>query len=84
MCLCFSLTGDLPFVRSGRQGSVCVCLCFSLTGDLPFVRSGRQGSVYRCVYTFVISTIRHFIYTYAILSQKHQGNRTSEAKKTRV
>ena len=51
VCLCFSLTGDLPFVRSGRQGSVCVCLCLSLTGDLPFVRSGRQGSV--CVLVFV-------------------------------
>ena len=24
MYLCFSLTGDLPFVWSGRQGSMCV------------------------------------------------------------
>ena len=37
----------------------------------------------RCTYTFIISTIRHFIYNYAIFSQKHQGNRTSAAKKTR-
>ena len=52
MCVyvCFSLTGDLPFVRSGRQGCVCVYVCFSLTGDLPFVRSGRQGRVWICVF----------------------------------
>ena len=49
--VCLSLTGDLPFVRSGRQRRVCVYVCFSLTGDLPFVRSGRQGCV--CVYMFL-------------------------------
>ena len=48
MYVCFSLTGDLPFVRSGRQGCMCVYVCFSLTGDLSFVRSGRQGIM--CVY----------------------------------
>ena len=40
----FSLTGDLPFVRSSRQSSVHVY--FSLTGNLPFVRSCRQGWVH--------------------------------------
>ena len=38
--MCLSLTGDLPSVRSGRQG---FCVCLSLTGDLPSVWSGRQG-----------------------------------------
>ena len=43
----FSLTGDLPFVRSGRQGWVGVY--FSLTGDLPFVGLvGRDGCV--CIF----------------------------------
>ena len=38
----FSLTGDLPFVRSGRQGWVRVNV--SLTADLPFVGPvGRDG-----------------------------------------
>ena len=61
MCVyvCFSLTGDLPFVRSGRQGCVCVYVCFSLTGEVPFVRSGRQRHV--CVYTCVFSDRRSAI-----------------------
>ena len=38
VCVCVSLTGDLPSVRSCRQG-------VSPTGDLPSVRSCRQGCV---------------------------------------
>ena len=71
--MCFSLTGNLPFVRSGRQGCMCAYVCFSLTGDLPFVRSGRQGRM--CF----INYNRHFKYTV----QKHRGSRSSEAKQKR-
>ena len=38
MCVCVSLTGDLPSVRSCRQGCVCVCL---KQGEL---QSGNNGS----------------------------------------
>ena len=67
-----SLTGDLPSVRSGRQG--CVRVCLSLTGDLPSVRSGRQGV--QCMYMHT-----HAIQSHILLSQKPRGNRCSEAKK---
>ena len=46
MCVYFSLTGDLPFVRSSRARAGYVYNYFSLTGDLPFVRSSRQGCAY--------------------------------------
>ena len=40
LCVCVSLTGDLAFVLSCRQG---LCVCVSLTGDLTPVWSCRQG-----------------------------------------